>query len=306
MTFRPFRVILLAFLLLAHAPGVSAQAADLRQDKAFLLKKKADFDKWLQQNKLDKILRADSVGVTAQRATIYLRPAYRGKHVCDSIQCAWNKLEQANRKVNGQFFHERLLHKWAFLAELHHDQAEVVVRCHSPAHFQAKISAKNGKIPVEMRAPRSSTVLEVQTPATMQGVNNGDNLGLIPGKKLSAVCNTARQFLIKFYKPKGTPILWRAKVDTSYYAYDEFIVEATHLSHEICPDGYYEYHRVYVKAVQKGDDVEISWEFQGKYGSGILFPPRKNDYADMELDYKKNLDDYQKRLFKQLTDYLRR
>lgn len=306
MTFRPLRVILLAFLLLAHAPGVSAQIADLRQDKIFFQKKKADFDKWLQQNKLDKILRADSIGVTAQRATIYLRPAYRGKHVCDSIQCAWNKLEQANRKVNGQFFHERLLHKWAFLAELHHDQAEVVVRCHSPAHFQAKISSKNGKIPVEMRAPRSAAVLEVQTPATMQGVNNGDNLGLIPGKKLSVVCNTARQFLIKFYKPKGTPILWRAKVDTSYYAYDEFIVEATHLSHEICPDGYYEYHRVYVKAVQKGEDVEISWEFQGKYGSGILFPPRKNDYADMELDYKKNLDDYQKRLFKQLTDYLRR
>lgn len=306
MTLRPLRVISLSFLLFIHAPGVSAQPTDLRQDMAFFQKKKADFDKWLQQNKLDKILKVDSIGATAQRVTLYLKPAYQGNHVCDSIQCAWNKLEQSNRKVNGQFFHERLLHKWAFLAELHHDQAEVIVRCHSPAHFQAKISAKNGKIPAEVRSMRSGAVMEVQIPALMQGVNNGDNLALIPGKKLGAVCNTARQFLIKFYKAKGTPVLWRAKVDTSYYTYDEFIVEATHLSHEICPDGYYEYHRVYVKAVQKGDDVEVAWVFQGKYGSGILFPPRKNDYTDMEQDYKKNLDDYQKRLFKQLTDYLRR
>jgi len=306
MTLLPFRVIFIAFLLFGHAPGVSAQSTDLRQDKAFFQKKKTEFDKWLKQNKLDKIFRTDSVGATAQKVTLYLRPAYQGAHVCDSIQSAWNKLEQANRKVNGQYFHERLLHKWAFLAELHQDQAEVIVRCHKPAHFQAKISARNGKIPVEMITPRSGMVVNVSTPATLQGVNNGDNTALILGKKLSVVCNTARQFLIKFYKPKGTPILWKARVDTSYSTYDEFIIEASHLNHEICPDGYFEYHRIYVRGLQKGDDVEISWEFQGKYGSGILFPPRKNDYTDMEQDYKNNLDEYQKRLFKQLTDYLRR
>lgn len=306
MTFRPFRVICLIFLFLLHAPGVSAQSTDLRQDKAFFQKKKADFAFWLRQNKLERLFRVDSVGVAAQKVTLFLRPAYTGKNTCDSLQCVWNQLEKANRKVNGQYFHERLLHKWAFLAEVHEEQAEVVVRCHAPAHFQAKISSKNGKIPVETLTPRSGVLLDVRLPASLQGINNGDNLGLIPGKKLSAVCNTARQFLIKFYRPKGTPILWKAKVDTSYYAYDEFIVEATHLSNEICPDGYFEYHRIYIKAVQKGEDVEISWEFQGKYGSGIIFPPRKNDYKDMEQDYKTSLDEYQKHLFKQLTDYLRR
>jgi hypothetical protein len=83
-------------------------------------------------------------------------------------------------------------------------------------------------------------------------------------------------------------------------------MEVSHLSDEICPDGFFEYHRLYLKGVQKGDDVELSWEFQGKYGSGIVFPPRKNDYKDMDPKYKDNLEEYQSHLYKKLLEYLRR
>ncbi len=266
---------------------------------------KGEFGQWLRQNKLDKILIADSVAVSSQKVTLFLRPAYKGAHVCDSIQRAWDKLEQANRKVNGQYFHERLLHKWAFLAEVREEQAEVVVRCHDPAHFLAKTYSRNGKVPVEQRSIRSAAVMDVSTPVALQDVNSGDNSTLIRGKNVTIVCNTARKFLVNQYKNKGTPVLWKAKVDTSYTAYDEFILEVSHLSYEICPDGFFEYHRIYVKGLQKGDDVELSWEFQGKYGSGILFPPRKNDYKDMDLRYKSSLEEYQRRLFKKLLDYLR-
>jgi hypothetical protein len=191
------------------------------------------------------------------------------------------------------------------LAEIHLKQAEVVVRCHQPAHFQAKIYSKNGRIPVEERNVRSGAVAEISTPASMQGINSGDNKVLLQGKKVAPVCTSARQYLNNFYKNKGTPVLWRARIDTSYTAYDEFILEVTHLNYEICQDGFFEYHRIYVKGLQKGEDVELSWEFQGKYGSGIIFPPRKNDYKDMDLRYKNDLEEYQKRLFKKLLDYLR-
>ena len=307
MAFRLFRLIFLTcFLSCWGATDSKAQTTtDLRQDRAFFQNKKTDFTQWLRQNQLGHIFKADSVAVSAKKVTLYLRPTHDSKLACDSIQCAWTKLEQTNKKINGQFFHERLLHKWAFLAEIHPDQAEVVVRCHEPAHFLAKIYRRDGKIPVEQRSLRSGTVIEVSTPASLQGVNTGDNKILVRGKKVNAVCGSARRFLTNHYKTKGTPVLWKAKVDTSYTAYDEFVLEVTHLNNEICPDGYFEYHRVYVKGLQKGDDVEISWEFQGKYGSGIIFPPRKNDYKDMDLRYKSNLEEYQKRLFKKLTDYLR-
>jgi hypothetical protein len=301
MAFRPVRVILLACLF----AGSIAQSQDLRADKAFFQKKRTEYNAWLRQNDLGHLLRADSVAVSSQKATLFIRPAYSGKRTCDSLQCAWQQLERANRALNGQAFHERLLHKWAFLAEIHESQAEVVVRCHDPAHFMARTFTRAGRVPVEERNIRSAAVTEIQMPASMQGVNTGDNLTLLRGKNLGQVCTKARRWLVNAYKDKGTPVLWRAKVDTSYTAYDEFVLEVTHLNYEICPDGFFEYHRIYVKGVQKGDDVELSWEFQGKYGSGIIFPPRKNDYKDMELRYKTSLDEYQKRLFKKMLDHLK-
>lgn len=301
MTLRLFWVIFFSCLLSAFA----AQAQDLRADKGFFQKKKSEYNTWLRQNRLGHIFRADSVAVSAKKVILFLRPTYSGKRTCDSLQCAWQNLERANRLVNGQHFHERLLHKWAFLAEIHEEQAEVLLRCHDPAHFQARMYSRNGRIPVEERNIRSGAILEIELPASLQGVNSGDNITLLRGKNLGQVCTKARRWLVNAYKNKGTPILWRAKVDTSYAAYDEFVLEVTHLNYEICPDGFFEYHRIYVKGLQKGDDVELSWEFQGKYGSGIIFPPRKNDYKDMELHYKSNLDEYQKRLFKKMLDYLR-
>lgn len=298
--------LLWASALFLLAANMAAQPSDLRKDAAFFRKKLPEFRVWLRQNALDGIFQADSVAVSARRVTLFLRPAYRGARVCDSLQCAWNTLEQANRQVNGQYFHERLLHKWAFLAEVHPEDAEVVVRCHEPAHFLARVSSRDGKIPVEGRSIRSGAVLDLELPTSLAGANTGDNIAMLRGKQVGSVCSAARRWLIQYYKPRGTPVLWKARVDTTYAAYDEFILEVTHLSDEICPDGYFEYHRIYLKGVQKGDDVEISWEFQGKYGSGIIFPPRKNDYKDMDVRYKNQLEDYQKRLFKQLLDYLRR
>jgi hypothetical protein len=303
MALRPSRVLILTCLLCFFT---AASAQDLRSDKAFFNKKRVEYNHWLRRNHLGHILRADSISTTMNRVTLFLRPTYNGKRTCDSLQCAWQHLEKANRQVNGQLFHERLLHKWAFLAEVHEEQAEVVVRCHDPAHFRAKIYSKNGRVPVEERNIRSGALLQIDLPTSLQGINTGDNTYLFRGKNVSTLCTNARRWLVNYYKDKGTPVLWKAKVDTSYTAYNEFVLEVTHLNYEICPDGFFEYHRVYVKGLQKGEDVELSWEFQGKYGSGIIFPPRKNDYKDMDLHYKSSLDEYQKRLFKKLLDHLRR
>ncbi|MCY7329356.1 MAG: hypothetical protein LH618_12460, partial [Saprospiraceae bacterium] len=252
---RLFRLIFFLFLLAFSPPtGLWGQATDLRQDKAFFQKKRVEYGQWLRQNKLDHIFRADSIAVTNQKVTLYLIAAYQGAHVCDSLQSAWQELEKANRRVNGQYFHERLLHKWAFLAEIRQDQAEVVVRCHSPAHFMARITSKNGQVPVEGFNIRSAAVMQVDIPPSLSGVNNGDNTATLIGKKVGPICAKARGYLVNLYKDKGTPILWKARVDSSYTTFDEFVLEITHLNNEICPDGYFEYHRIYVKGLQKGDN----------------------------------------------------
>ena len=304
---RPPRNFLVSclFLLIALFQA-QAQSVDLRKDAAFFRKKLPEYRQWLRRNELGDILVADSVAVGARKVTLFLHSAYEGRRACDSMQCAWNQLESANRKISGEFFRERLLHKWAFLAEVHEEQAEIVIRCHEPAHFLARIYSEDGRVMNEGRSIRSAAVMQVNIPASLDDINTGDNSALLRNQQAGAVCRKARVFLKNYYRNKGTPILWRAQIDTSYAAYDDFILEVTKLSYEIIPDGFFEYHRVYVKGLQKGDDVELSWEFQGKYGSGIIFPPRKNDYKDMDARYKDNLNEYQKRLFKQLLDYLRK
>ncbi len=303
MTQHPARVLIITCLICTF---VVAGAQDLRHDRAFFNKKRLEYNQWLQHNQLGHILRADSISTSSSKVTLFLRPTYSGRGTCDSLQCAWQRLERSNRVQHGQNFHERLLHKWAFLSEVHEEQAEVIVRCHDPAHFMAKMYSKNGRVPVEERNIRSGAMIELSLPTSMQGVNTGENTYLFRGKNVGVLCTNARLWLVNYYKNKGTPILWKAKLDTSFTTYDEFVLEVTHLNYEICPDGYFEYHRIYVKGLQKGDDAELSWEFQGKYGSGIIFPPRKNDYRDLDLNYKNELQEYQKRLFKQLLDYLRR
>lgn len=296
----------IAILSLPLSAFAQSGGVDLRQDMAFFEQKRDEYNTWLRQNGLGHWLKADSVSATAKKVTLFLRPSHDSPRVCDSLQCAWNQLNNRHLQQYDQSFYDRLLHKWAFLAEVHEAQSEVIVRCHEPAHFMARINNRHGDIVADGRNVRSGAVMEVSVPRSLDNLNAGDSGTVIQGQKVGVVCRKARFYLAQHYKGKGTPILWRAKVDTSFILYDEFVMEVTHLSDEICPDGFFEYHRIYLKGVQKGEDVELSWEFQGKYGSGIVFPPRKNDYKDMDPKYKDDLEEYQSHLFKKLLEYLRR
>lgn len=92
---------------------------------------------------------------------------------------------------------------------------------------------------MEGRNIRSAAVLDVRLPGSLDGVNVGDNSAIVPGKNVRAVCTQARRYLTNFYKPKGTPILWKARAsNTTYALIDEFVLEVTHLNFEICPDGF--------------------------------------------------------------------
>ncbi len=298
-----FTLGLVMFTLPSSAVAQSPWEEDLRTSEDFFRAKMRDYQKWLSDTELDRFFRVDSVAVSSQKVTLFLLAAHQGPRACDSLQCAWERLEQENWWQFGQYFRERLLRKWAFLAEIHEDQAEVVVRCHELPHFIVRIRGEHGRVLREGRTIRGS-VLSVTLPSSLQEANLGEGKAIIPGQQAAAVCAKARRFLIHHYRPKGTPILWRARIDTTFTTFDEFVLEVTHLSHEICPDGYYEYHRISVVTFQRGPDTEISWEFQGKYGSGILFPPRKNDYKDLSLRYKDNLEEYQRRLFKRMVHHL--
>ncbi len=97
----------LIILLLAVLPplsSVSAQGLDLRKDAPFFRAKVPEFQAWLRQNQLDGVLVADSVAVSSRKVTLFLRSAYKGARVCDSLQCAWDRLEKTNFRVQWPVF----------------------------------------------------------------------------------------------------------------------------------------------------------------------------------------------------------
>lgn len=80
-----------------------AQPVDLRQDEAFFQKKRPEFQSWLRQNQVGDVFYADSVAVSAKKVTLFLRAAYQGARVCDSLQCAWDPWKKTTKNSTGNF-----------------------------------------------------------------------------------------------------------------------------------------------------------------------------------------------------------
>jgi hypothetical protein len=143
---------------------------------------------------------------------------------------------------------------------------------------------------------------------SLANMNTGGVLVNLERRQISEVSQKIKKFFEKYYKKKG---FWLrdAKIRQLTSFYNEISFEVTDLKNEAIRDGYFEYHYVRVKIFQEGGDVHVIWTFQGKYGSGIFFPPRKpKDYKDMELkpEYKEDLERYEENLFRLLEEQLRK
>ena len=93
-------------------------------------------------------------------------------------------------------------------------------------------------------------------------------------------------------------------IDT-YGNYIDFTVH--NITDEIIKDlfiGYYEFITIHIKITQVGENVEINYSIQGKYGAGIFSAPRECDYDDMEHDYKTYLDRYNNLIKIKIRNYL--
>ncbi len=126
----------------------------------------------------------------------------------------------------------------------------------------------------------------------------------------SQLMHTIRTYLYNYYKDKGTPLLYNAQIDTSNIFQNECIIEITHLSNEILDKGYFEYIKFGVEIekekerLDKEDILIIHFDIQGKFGSGVFFAPRKNDYKNIEIHYPLELIEYEQLMRKKIKDYI--
>jgi len=290
---------------------------DLRHDYIFFYDRQNEYQQWLDTIHLGNFLHFEKISLQPSLLTIVLHSGFVGSQSCDSLQAAWNQLREQYFLETKQALHTTMLEKLCFQMDLPLDSAEILIHCPNST-FKIRIYGE--------RIDGNRTVARFEETID-QGMGNGnikipvDNvrdifrggkaqIGQKAGIDIQKMRCVVGDYFYKKYQPKGTKWLWNARIDTSSSFYNEFTYKITHISGEILKErGFFEYHRVNVKIEQVEEILAISWNFQAKYGGGLIYPPREasNDYYDLETSpYKILFDDYQQQLFRQLEEQLRK
>jgi hypothetical protein len=271
---------------------------------SFFQSQSVEMNKWLKEYFPKGQLRAKAIVTDSSTVTLQLMPADTLHSSCATTQFAWETAEKNHTTTD---FNQRVLLRWAFLAEINPDQAKVEVKCHEPAHFYRHISMPKGStIHTDGRSVRAiaPVVLPFGPKDETTKSSDGSELAVtLKGHNAVQVSQKLRQFCQSKYVslPKARYI-WDAVLQFTDISETEFQLEVTYITNVVTSDRYYEYHKIYIVTQQSGENTLINVRLQGKYGSGIIFAPRRNDYKDMETAYKSELAEYRNIFFKQLTN----
>lgn len=292
-------------------PVFSFSQPGLQQDAAFFQAQAQEFQSWLEANQMHLAFRTDGLDVRPDKVVLYITSAGEDPK-CDYLQAAWESWQKQFNKEHRfrQLFHEKLLETWSVLAELSVDSTEILIRCLGQGSFTVRIFGEtDGRILAEENDLKAMGADVIPIPfEDLKEVYTGGRLDSL-GRKLTVrkVRLAVGDYLLNhWYKGKGTPILYNVRIDTSASYYNEFTWEFSHLNNEVLEDGYFEYHRIKIEIQERNNKLELGWQFTGKFGSGILFPPRRNDYKLMETYYKEDLEAYEEKLFRKITEYLQK
>lgn len=299
------------FLFVFFLPGLLLSQVDFRKDAGFFRNQEQEFQHWLEANELHLVFRTNGLDIQSDKVTVFLTYAGEAPR-CDFLQNAWESAEKVFNKEHHfeQLFHEKLLDTWSVLTELSPKKVEIIVRCADDGLFNVRIFGESdGRILAEENDRKAMGNGTIPIPFEgLKEVYTGGHLDSLARKlTVRKVRLAVADYLLnQWYKGKGTSILYNVRIDTLNSYFTEFTWEFSRLSNEVLEDGYFEYHRIHIQVQERNDKLELSWQFTGKYGSGILFPPRKNDYKLMETYYKEELENYEKTLFKKITEFLQK
>ena len=277
---------------------------DLREDRAFLYQQLTDFQLWMDMYHYNQLLEVERLEVHAKSVVLYLKSRFQEGPV-DSLALLWPAFKREFKRVRGEPAEKKLLKAFAFQMEIPLEAAKINIKSSNTRFFDLKIYYKEGLVRMEEQM--------------MSYMVNGnfdidiDDLKIIYRERKDTITETTignvrqaiSRYLYNHYRKKGTPVLYKAKIDTTRTYFNEFTYDITNISHEILDAGYYEYIRINIKIAQQSRHVEIAYDFQGKYGSGIFKAPRKSQYKNMEIYYPAQLKDYEENLIKQIANYLK-
>lgn len=290
--------ILLFFIFLSFFK-LTAQS-DLRNYRNFFTRQLTEYSEWLTSKNIDQLLRVDSIEVTKNNLILFLGSPYNDTYTSrgpDSLAVIWNNLKNDFYRKTGNKLEDMIFSRFFFLMDVGRDSAIINIYGKNPFLFTVNISCENNRVVAleHIANPKPAGTIEID-PLQLTRIKHTTK-DKLSSRSLHEIRKEISKCLISYYKSKGS--FWHTadvKIIQDYM--HELVFEVTMLSNEILNDNdlfsFFEYIRISIKVEQLGNDVLISYDIQGKYGSGIFYPPRKNDYKSIENKFPGYIEDYEK------------
>ncbi len=277
--------LIIGCLLLAS--GTQAQFSVL--DSIFFEEAAIQYQTWIEQHDASKALTVKGFEINSNQVQLNLETNTRTE---------WLTIRNNYFDAKKHRFGKRLLKEMAFYFEVPLDSAAILITCKNDT-YDINIYQSNDEIIVDELFGLDVRLKSVVPIAFKEvGVNSVGPI-IIKNKSLADVDYLKRSITGHFqihYENKQQ--FWNRKAKYEVLELDnEFSIEVTNISKEVLDDfsiGYFEFIIIDVYIEPKGQDIEIIYNFRGKYGSGIFIAPRRSGYKDMNTKYeeyvKRNID----------------
>lgn len=269
---------------------------DLRDDKTFFEQQINDFEEWLIFTNLNQVIRVDSFRVQHDKIKLYMGSPFNDTQTnqhSDSLATAWADLKNNFVGRYNIKLEEKLLNTFSFMVSVKRDVAEIILKGKNPYLFTVRIYSVDNRIQMEEKIAmlrKNGTIIIPPYRINPSIRVTNDTFG---NQTVENVRQSISDSLLPYYRDKG--VLWyTADVNLLSDYEDELIFEVTDLNREILHDiGYFEFIRITIKVEQRGDNIAVIYDIQGKYGSGIFVAPRRGNYKNMHTKYPEYMDNYE-------------
>ena len=281
-----------AFLLLTVVDTATLLAQDgLLKDAPYFQETLSDYQEWLDSSHLSDILTISDLKTNLSFIQLNMQINSRDD---------WFDLRDIYQEDYNRSICEDLIRKLSFQMALDKDSLIISIEAIKD-DYPITLSYFNGDYLTMEKEPLLSTkgmlLLKLaDVPTTKKTQTTGDS---------EHVKEVIKGYLKNHYEQRK---VWGRKsrfviIDTE----GELSIEVSNLSKEVLDDftiGYYEFIMIDMVLEQKGEYVEITYELQMKYGSGIFVAPRRSGYKDMEAKYSEYVERYRKKFRAMMEDVL--
>ncbi|MFK7798483.1 MAG: hypothetical protein AB8E82_13610 [Aureispira sp.] len=271
------------------------------RDQPFFDRQKKEYNQWLEAKGFSQAFLASAVKVNQENVVLVLQSQYPE----DTLQKIWLHFKRAYSTNYQTRIAEALFDEYVFMFDLPDQTAAISITDHlgvekirisydgsvnNHEQFTHTLAGGNVKLSVQQLAKPISK--QMKRP-------------LSENEKLHFIRKQLSSFIINYYKDKGTPLWYTARIDTTKAYYNQFTYIITCLNHEIIDDGYFEYIQFKVQLALREDYVDVRYDIKGKYASGWFCPEKRQRlYKSMETHHEEALNNYSEDFEKKIEAFL--